>query len=75
MVAAGLKGVFLKWLIDEKFGAVHHRLLFIESNPIPVKMALHLMGKFGTDIRPPLSVMTEQNAARLKEELQRLKLC
>ena len=33
MVAAGLKGVFLKWLIDEQFGAVHHRLLFIEYLP------------------------------------------
>ena len=32
-VAAGLTGVFLKWLIDEKFGAVHHRLLFIEYLP------------------------------------------
>jgi quercetin dioxygenase-like cupin family protein len=33
MVAAGLKGVFLKWLIDENFGAIHHRLLFIEYLP------------------------------------------
>jgi quercetin dioxygenase-like cupin family protein len=33
MVSGGLKGVFLKWLIDEKFGAVHHRLLFIEYLP------------------------------------------
>jgi mannose-6-phosphate isomerase-like protein (cupin superfamily) len=33
MMSAGLKGVFLKWLIDEKFGAVHHRLLFIEYLP------------------------------------------
>jgi quercetin dioxygenase-like cupin family protein len=33
MVSAGLKGVFLKWLIDEPFGAVHHRLLFIEYLP------------------------------------------
>jgi quercetin dioxygenase-like cupin family protein len=33
MVAAGLKGVFLKWLIDEPFGAVHHRMLFIEYLP------------------------------------------
>ena len=30
MVAGGLKGVFLKWLVDEHFGAIHHRLLFIE---------------------------------------------
>jgi quercetin dioxygenase-like cupin family protein len=29
----GAKGVFLKWLIDEKFGARHHRLLFIEYLP------------------------------------------
>jgi quercetin dioxygenase-like cupin family protein len=33
IVAGGLKGVFLKWLIDEKFGACHHRLLFIEYLP------------------------------------------
>ena len=33
MVSGGLKGVFLKWLIDEKFGAIHHRFLFIEYLP------------------------------------------
>ena len=33
MMGGGLKGVFLKWLIDEKFGAAHHRLLFIEYLP------------------------------------------
>jgi quercetin dioxygenase-like cupin family protein len=26
-------GVFLKWLVDEAFGAIHHRLLFIEYQP------------------------------------------
>jgi quercetin dioxygenase-like cupin family protein len=31
--SGGLKGVFLKWLIDEAFGAIHHRLLFIEYLP------------------------------------------
>lgn len=51
-----------------------HRLLFIESNPIPVKMALHQMGMFGTEIRPPLTPMTEGNAAKLKEELGKLGL-
>jgi quercetin dioxygenase-like cupin family protein len=29
----GAKGVFLKWLVDEKLGARHHRLLFIEYLP------------------------------------------
>jgi quercetin dioxygenase-like cupin family protein len=31
--AAGLEGVFLKWLIDENTGAIHHRMLFIEYQP------------------------------------------
>jgi quercetin dioxygenase-like cupin family protein len=29
----GLEGVFLNWIIDEKFGAVHHRMVFIEYQP------------------------------------------
>jgi quercetin dioxygenase-like cupin family protein len=40
MTAGGLKGVFLKWLIDENFGAAHHRLLFIEYLP-GVAIGLH----------------------------------
>jgi quercetin dioxygenase-like cupin family protein len=36
----GLEGVFLKWLVDEAFGAAHHRLLFIEYQP-GVGIALH----------------------------------
>ncbi|MDY7231949.1 4-hydroxy-tetrahydrodipicolinate synthase [Hyalangium rubrum] len=51
-----------------------HRLLFIESNPIPVKWALHLMGVFGPEIRLPMTPMTEPNAARLREELSHLNL-
>jgi 4-hydroxy-tetrahydrodipicolinate synthase len=51
-----------------------HRLLFVESNPIPVKMALHQMGLFGPELRPPLTPMTEANAAKLKDELRRLGL-
>lgn len=40
IVAGGLKGVLLKWLIDEKLGAAHHRLLFIEYLP-GVAIGLH----------------------------------
>ena len=74
LVAAGLAGDFKKAREIQLQLAPLHRLLFIESNPIPVKMALHLMGRFGTEIRAPLTVMTEGNAAKLKEELKRLKL-
>jgi quercetin dioxygenase-like cupin family protein len=38
--AGGLKGVFLKWMIDEKLGAHHHRMLFIEYQP-GVSIGLH----------------------------------
>ncbi|NOK22641.1 4-hydroxy-tetrahydrodipicolinate synthase [Corallococcus carmarthensis] len=51
-----------------------HRLLFVESNPIPVKWALHLMGMFGPELRLPLVPMGEANAAKLKEELSGLGL-
>lgn len=51
-----------------------HRLLFVEPNPTPVKMALHLMGKFGQEIRSPLLPMTEANTAKLRAELERLGL-
>ena len=40
IVSGGLKGVFLKWLVDEAFGSVHHRLLFIEYLP-NVGIGLH----------------------------------
>jgi quercetin dioxygenase-like cupin family protein len=37
---ATLPGVFLKWLIDEAFGARHHRMLLIEYQP-DVGIGLH----------------------------------
>jgi quercetin dioxygenase-like cupin family protein len=36
----GLQGVFLRWMIDEKLGARHHRMLFIEYQP-GVSIGLH----------------------------------
>lgn len=37
-----------------------HRDLFIESNPIPVKWALHEMGRIDVGIRLPLTVLAER---------------
>ncbi len=51
-----------------------HKLLFVESNPIPVKWALHLMGVFGPEIRLPMTPLSEPQAVKLKEELMRLNL-
>jgi 4-hydroxy-tetrahydrodipicolinate synthase len=59
---------------------LHYRLLdlmnvnFIESNPIPVKAALALMGKIEEVYRLPLVPMSEKNKERLKGVLRELKL-
>lgn len=58
--------------------ALHERLfhltkmLFAESNPVPVKWAVHLMGKIGPEIRLPLSALGEQHRGPLAAELARL---
>lgn len=43
---------------DAKLSALH-RQLFIESNPIPVKWALHRMGRIPPGIRLPLTWLSE----------------
>ncbi|UWX58143.1 4-hydroxy-tetrahydrodipicolinate synthase [Chlorobaculum sp. MV4-Y] len=50
------------------------RLNFIESNPVPVKYALSLMGMIEEVYRLPLVPMAEANKAILHDELQKLGL-
>jgi 4-hydroxy-tetrahydrodipicolinate synthase len=45
--------------IEDKISDLH-RVLFQESNPIPVKWALHAMGKIGPAIRLPLTLLDAQ---------------
>lgn len=47
------------------------RALFVESNPIPVKAALAMMGKISPEIRPPLYELSGKNLKRLKSELNK----
>jgi len=42
-----------------------HTSLFLESNPIPVKWALHAMGRMSEGIRLPLTVLTSQHQPAL----------
>ena len=46
------------------------RVLFVESNPIPVKAALAVMGKISPEIRAPLYELSGENLERLKRELE-----
>lgn len=48
------------------------QLLFIESNPIPVKAALHAMGLISNEIRSPLAPIGKANGEILRAELRSL---
>jgi 4-hydroxy-tetrahydrodipicolinate synthase len=47
-----------------------HRILFVESNPIPVKWALHEMGMVAPGIRLPLTPLAEQYREPLRAALR-----
>ena len=46
-----------------------HTVLFHESNPIPVKWALHAMGKIESGIRLPLTTLDEQHHESVRAAL------
>lgn len=47
-------------------------LLFVETNPSPVKGALHMLGLCSQEVRLPLLELTELNARRLSEKMKEL---
>lgn len=74
MVRLALKGKFREAL------EIHYNIFelmkanFIESNPIPVKTALALMGKIQESYRLPMTKINNQNKAKLKIILKKLNL-
>lgn len=59
---------------------LHHELLslfidlFLETNPIPVKTALKLMGMLNGEMRLPLAPMSQENAEKLEQTLRKCNL-
>ncbi|MBP7216868.1 MAG: 4-hydroxy-tetrahydrodipicolinate synthase [Candidatus Omnitrophica bacterium] len=55
---------------------LHYKMLplikavFIETNPIPIKTAMGLMGLCASDLRLPMSVMLPENEQKLKQALK-----
>lgn len=47
-----------------------HKAMFMEANPIPVKWALHAMGKMGPGIRLPLTTLTEPVQVQVRAALK-----
>ena len=46
------------------------RALFCETNPLPVKHALHRMGRIGPELRLPLVPVSEKGAAQVESALK-----
>ncbi|MBO5899502.1 MAG: 4-hydroxy-tetrahydrodipicolinate synthase, partial [Lentisphaeria bacterium] len=70
MVQLALDGDFVA---ARKIHAKYYRLfcdLFIESNPIPVKAAMEMLGMGKAEYRLPLCELSEKNAAVLKDTLK-----
>ncbi|MDD2557364.1 MAG: 4-hydroxy-tetrahydrodipicolinate synthase [Desulfuromonas sp.] len=51
-----------------------HKAMFIDSNPVPVKTALELMGKADKTVRLPLADLQPETLQRLKEVMGRYNL-
>jgi 4-hydroxy-tetrahydrodipicolinate synthase len=74
MCSSWLKGQF------DKARAIHYKLeplnaaMFIETNPIPVKTALAMMGRIQEELRLPLCEMSSANKEKLRKVLVDLKL-
>ncbi len=74
MIASALKGDYAA------ASRIHFRFLplmnanFIETNPLPVKTALGLMGRIQTVFRLPLTPMQQSNIEKLRKILRELNL-
>ncbi|MBI4688906.1 MAG: 4-hydroxy-tetrahydrodipicolinate synthase [Nitrospirae bacterium] len=64
----------------EKARKIHYKLeplnasMFIETNPIPVKTALAMMGKIKEEFRLPLCEMSDANKDKLKKVMKEYRL-
>jgi len=74
MCVAALQGDRIKaQAINDRLAPLH-RDLFIESNPIPVKWALHQMGLIPPGIRLPLTPLSEAGQAPVRQAMQHINL-
>lgn len=67
--AALAKDVDRAYALNKQLAELN-QVLFIESNPIPVKWALAEMGRIGLGIRLPLTVLSESAQPRVRAALQ-----
>jgi 4-hydroxy-tetrahydrodipicolinate synthase len=71
MTAAALAGDYRGALARQVKMAELNRVMFVETNPGPVKAAVALMGKAGPEIRLPLVPPSEASVARIRAAMTR----
>ncbi len=71
---ACLKGDYARALALHDPLVMLHDVMFIETNPVPVKFALSLMGKCAPDLRLPLAGLSEASKKAMTDVLKNLRL-
>jgi len=51
-----------------------NRMMFVETNPGPVKAAVALLGKAGPELRLPLAPVSDASLAKIREAMVRFGL-
>jgi 4-hydroxy-tetrahydrodipicolinate synthase len=52
-----------------------NKALFLETNPVPVKWAMHLLGLIAPEVRLPLVQLTDKNKDLIKTALHKCGIC
>jgi 4-hydroxy-tetrahydrodipicolinate synthase len=74
LVVAALKGDHATALARQVAMAELNRVMFVETNPGPVKAAVALLGKAGPEIRLPLWQVSDASLARVRDAMVRFGL-
>jgi 4-hydroxy-tetrahydrodipicolinate synthase len=74
LVVAARSGDYARALKLQVAMAELNRMMFVETNPGPVKAAVALLGKASGELRLPLAAVSDQNLAKIKEAMVRFGL-
>ena len=74
LVVAARSGDYARALQLQVAMAELNRMMFVETNPGPVKAAVALLGKASGELRLPLAPVSDQNLAKIKEAMVRFGL-
>jgi 4-hydroxy-tetrahydrodipicolinate synthase len=74
LVVASRKGDLAGALAKQVAMAELNRMMFVETNPGPVKAAVALLGKAGPELRLPLAPVSDASLAKIREAMVRFGL-